>query len=179
MNLPARGRLNLCLAAPVSAKMPGVQRCNLVEPPSSLDKDSERNSFWLKLRRKPQNSTQFAALLAINTIRTSGNPNNKSINVCVGVRPKSSQLQNVPHQALCAPPPLVPFHQRENTLQKRIYRVATAATLTLGPSTRNDFKAVAKWLFRATHALARDVNRQPRPRWPSASLGRHGSSKHA
>ena len=144
MNLPARGRLNLCLAAPVSAKMPGVQRCNLVEPPSSLDKDSERNSFWLKLRRKPQNSTQFAALLAINTIRTSGNPNNKSINVCVGVRPKSSQLQNVPHQALRPPVPLVPFHQRENTLQKRIYGIATAATLKLVPSMGNDFESFAK-----------------------------------
>ena len=144
MNLPARGRLNLCLAAPVSAKMPGVQRCNLVEPPSSLDKGSYRNPFRFKLRRKPQNSTQFAALLAINTIRTSGNPNNKSINVCVGVRPKSSQLQNVPHQALCAPPPLVPFHQRENTLQKRIYRVAIGAPSELVPGKRNDFKPSAK-----------------------------------
>jgi hypothetical protein len=124
--------------------MPGVQRCNLVETPSNSDKCSERNSFWLKLRRKPQNPAQFTGLFAVNIVRTSGNTNNESINICVGVCPQSSQLQNVPHQALCAPAPLVPFHQRENTLQKRIYRVATAATLKFVPRMGNDFKPVAK-----------------------------------
>jgi hypothetical protein len=99
-------------------------------------------------------------LLAINIIRTSGNPNNKGINVSVGVRPKSSQFQNVSHQALRTPALLVSFHQRKNTMQKRIYGIAPAATLKLVPRLGDDFKPSAKGMSWAIYALRRDVNRQ-------------------
>jgi hypothetical protein len=126
------------------AKVLGVERRTRVDPTLCFDKALCRNSPWFEFGRVPQSPAPFTGYFAVNIVGAGCKTNNESINICVGVRPKSSQLQNVPHQTLRTPAPLVPFHQRKHTLQKRVYRVATEATLKLVPRMGNDFESFAK-----------------------------------